>query len=61
MGEWDSSGIIEVSDLFGATAGSLFLSTVQAHSLVDGNILGDNYLVEGGQILLIESSPAAAI
>jgi hypothetical protein len=65
VGEWESSGIIDVSDIFseifGEPAGPLFLSTVQAHSLVDGNILAGNYLVEGGQILLIKSSPAAAI
>ncbi len=61
VGEWESSGIIDVSGLFGEEAGSLFLSTVQAHSLADGNILGDNYLVEGGQILLIEASGAPLI
>jgi hypothetical protein len=57
VGNWESSGIIEVSDIFGATPGSVFLSTVQAHSLTDGNIAGNPYLVEGGQIDLIQQLP----
>jgi hypothetical protein len=57
VGNWETSGIIEVSDIFGAAPGSVFLSTVQAHSLTNGNIGGDPYLVEGGQIDLIQQLP----
>lgn len=34
-GEWESSGIIYVSGLFGKRAGTLFLSNVQAHGIED--------------------------
>ena len=60
-GNWESSGIIDVSAIYDADPGTYFLADVQAHSLRDGNLYGGGYLVEGGQILLIESSPAAAI
>ncbi|MFM7641348.1 MAG: choice-of-anchor I domain-containing protein [Cyanobium sp.] len=54
IGNWESSGVIEVSQLFGAPAGSVFLSDVQAHSLTNGTLNGNSYLVEGGQIQLIQ-------
>jgi hypothetical protein len=54
VGNWESSGIIDVSALYGATAGTYFLANIQAHSLGGGNIGGANYLVEGGQIDLIQ-------
>jgi len=54
IGNWESSGIIDVSAFYGAAAGSYFLANVQAHSLRDGNIGGAGYLVEGGQIDLIQ-------
>lgn len=57
FGNWESSGIIDVSDLYGATAGSFFVANVQAHSLRDGNIGGSGYLAEGGQIDLIQQLP----
>ncbi|MFM9090018.1 MAG: alkaline phosphatase PhoX, partial [Cyanobium sp.] len=38
IGNWETSGIIEVSSLFGAPAGTLFLTTVMAHSLTNGSI-----------------------
>ncbi|MGB5239207.1 MAG: alkaline phosphatase PhoX, partial [Prochlorococcaceae cyanobacterium] len=53
VGNWESSGIIDVSGLYGAAAGSFFLADVQAHSLRDGNLGGFNYLTEGGQLTLI--------
>jgi hypothetical protein len=54
IGNWESSGIIDVSAFYGAAAGSYFLANVQAHSIQDGNIGGPGYLVEGGQIDLIQ-------
>jgi hypothetical protein len=56
VGNWESSGIIDVSTIYGAAPGSFFLSTVQAHNLGGGNINGSGYLVEGGQIDLIQQS-----
>ncbi|MFN5160775.1 MAG: choice-of-anchor I family protein [Cyanobacteriota bacterium] len=55
-GNWETSGIIDVSDIYGAVAGSLFLADVQAHSLVNGNIAGNGYLAQGGQLNLIQNS-----
>jgi hypothetical protein len=54
IGNWESSGVIEVSQLFGASPGSVFLTDVQAHSLTNGTLNGSSYLVEGGQIQLIQ-------
>ena len=58
-GNWESSGVIDVSAIYGTAAGTYFLSTVQAHSLTNGNLNGTPYLVEGGQIDLIKAVPAA--
>ncbi len=63
-GNWETSGILDVSTLFGAKGGELFVFDVQAHSLRDGSIVtatnidgnGDGTktrqenLVEGGQL-----------
>ena len=49
IGNWESSGIIDVSALFGKNPGELFLFNVQAHSLQDG-IIKQADLVQGGQI-----------
>lgn len=57
VGNWESSGIIDVSTIYGAAPGSMFLANVQAHSLGGGNINGSGYLVEGGQIDLIQQLP----
>ncbi len=54
VGNWESSGIIDVSEMYDSTAGSYFLANVQAHSIKDGNIGGSGYLAEGGQIDLIQ-------
>ena len=58
VGNWESSGIIDVSKIYGAAPGSFFVANVQAHSLAGGNIEGSGYLAEGGQIDLIQQSPA---
>lgn len=51
-GEWESSGIIDVSELLGAWPGELvLLATVQAHGVVDGPIGGSGDLVQAGQLL----------
>ena len=48
-GQWETSGIIDVSSLYGHKAGTDFYTNVQAHGLKDGAISTNN-LVEGGQI-----------
>ncbi|QDU85071.1 hypothetical protein Pla163_21960 [Planctomycetes bacterium Pla163] len=59
-GAWESSGIVDVSKLFGEDAGTLFLFDVQAHGLEDqeqfnpSSRLRDDDLVEGGQLLFLE-------
>ena len=55
FGNWESSGIIDVSAIYGKAAGSMFLGDVQAHSLSNGNLGGTGYLVEGGQLNLIQN------
>jgi len=53
IGAWESSGIVDVTDLFDTQAGErLFLATVQAHSVRDGRIAQAN-LVEGGQLVFL--------
>jgi hypothetical protein len=63
-GNWETSGILDVSSLFGNAPGTQFVFDVQAHSLRDGSIItatnidgnGDGTktrqenLVEGGQL-----------
>ena len=48
LGAWESSGILDVSSLWGLQAGSLFLGDVQAHGLLNGTPL-----VEGGQLFFL--------
>ena len=50
LGAWESSGIIDVSELYGNTPGTDFFTVVQAHG-VAGGAIDDLNLVEGGQIL----------
>jgi hypothetical protein len=59
-GAWETSGVLDVSKLFGEKPGSLFLFDVQAHGLEDqegvsgsGGRLVDGDLVEGGQLVLL--------
>ncbi|KRH96712.1 calcium-binding protein [Cylindrospermopsis sp. CR12] len=49
LGNWETSGITDVSNLFGNAPGSMLLFDVQAHSFKDGNIASQN-LAEGGQL-----------
>ena len=52
FGNWETSGILDVSRLFGHTVdGAVFLTDVQAHSIS----LGRTNLVEGGQLLFLET------
>lgn len=52
-GNWESSGIIDVSSLFGETAGTLFLFDIQAHSITNG-LISAKTLYEGGQLCFLE-------
>ncbi|MGB3555569.1 MAG: alkaline phosphatase PhoX, partial [Jannaschia sp.] len=54
-GDWETSGITDVSSLFGEEPGDLFLFDVQAHSIRDG-IIEDANLVQGGQLAFLENS-----
>lgn len=60
VGGWESSGIVDVSKLFGAKKGTLFLIDVQAHGITDQDAFNadsrirDSDLKEGGQLLLLE-------
>ncbi len=56
-GEWESSGIIDVSALLGGPGETVLLTNVQAHPVKDGPIGGASRLVEAGQMLLL-SRPA---
>jgi len=75
IGNWESSGILDVSYLFGNDPGEILFFDVQAHSLTNGNIIrvpgvdtdkdgiveaSDN-LVEGGQLLFLISPNASLI
>ena len=67
IGNWETSGILDVSSLFGAKPGELLVFDVQAHSVRDGSIItatnldgnGDGTktrqenLVEGGQLAFL--------
>jgi secreted PhoX family phosphatase len=68
VANWESSGILDVSALFGEAPGSLFLADVQAHAIDDQNrftstgpaaAITDGNLKEGGQLLLISNDPDA--
>lgn len=57
FGEWESSGILDVSSFFGYSRGSIFLADVQAHSLRFGDAALNTALVEGSQLALISFVP----
>ncbi|MDJ0692843.1 alkaline phosphatase PhoX [Mastigocoleus sp. MO_188.B34] len=59
IGDWESSGIIDVSTLFGEAPGELFLFDVQAHSVRDG-VIADADLVQGGQLSFLSSDGSTA-
>jgi serralysin len=75
IGNWETSGILDVSKLFGAKPGELFVFDVQAHSIRDGSIItatnldgnGDGTktrqenLVEGGQLSFLIAPKANLI
>ncbi|MFM2314469.1 MAG: hypothetical protein RLZZ04_3745 [Cyanobacteriota bacterium] len=52
LGNWESSGILDVSELFDQDPGTRFVFTVQAHSVEDG-IIADENLVQGGQLAFL--------
>ncbi len=62
VGAWESSGILDVSKLFGAGAGKLFICNVQAHGIEDQDGFNptsrivDSDLAEGGQLIFLERS-----
>jgi endonuclease I len=53
VGNWESSGIIDVSSLFGEAPGELFLFDLQAHSVTNG-LISTKQLYEGGQLCFLE-------
>lgn len=54
LGDWETSGILDVSRLFRTPPGAtLLIGTVQAHSLRGGRI-ADEDLDEGGQLFFLE-------
>lgn len=55
---WESSGIIDVSNLYGHAPGTDFFANVQTHG-VKGGAINDFNLVAGGQIVKINVSNAA--
>ncbi|MGF1475326.1 MAG: esterase-like activity of phytase family protein [Geminicoccaceae bacterium] len=60
-GEWETSGILDVSELFGEDPGELFLFDVQAHGIEDqeeinpASRINDDDLVEGGQLAFLSA------
>jgi len=59
LGNWESSGILDISAFFGEAPGTLHVIDIQAHSIRDGIIAEDN-LVQGGQLLLLDSGKTLA-
>ena len=58
MGKWETSGVLDVTDLFGADS-TVLLVNVQAHGLLGDPVGGedaDSQLVEGGQLLLLRKT-----
>lgn len=53
LGDWETSGILDVTGLFRTSAKErLLLATVQAHSL-RGGVISSGNLVQGGQLVLL--------
>ena len=52
VGAWETSGILDVSELFDRDPGSLFVFDVEAHSIRDG-VIAEKNLVEGGQLAFL--------
>jgi hypothetical protein len=56
IGNWESSGVIDVTDWFDTLPGeTLLFCNVQAHSLRNGSIGGDANLDEGGQLFFVSN------
>jgi secreted PhoX family phosphatase len=54
LGNWETSGILDVTSLFETLPGErLLITDVQAHGIKDGVIGGSSQLVEGGQLLFL--------
>lgn len=60
LGDWESSGILDVSSLFGSAPGTKFIFDVQAHSLRDG-IIEEANLVQGGQLAFLTLDSADSV
>ncbi len=57
LGAWESSGIVDVTRLFGGAPGEvLLLANVQAHGVTDGPVGGSQGLVEASQLLLLSNA-----
>lgn len=54
-GQWETSGTVDVSDLYGNRPGTDYFIDVQAHGLLDGAISAGK-LVEGGQLIRLTSA-----
>ncbi len=53
LGQWESSGVLDVAHLFDVADGEILLvASVQAHGLTSGDIAA-NQLVEGGQLIWV--------
>jgi hypothetical protein len=56
VGDWETSGVLDVTDLFHTKKGEvLLIADVQAHSL-RGGIIDSEGLVEGGQLLFLSTA-----
>ena len=54
LGQWESSGILDVAHLFDVAEGEILLvASVQSHGLTSRNIAA-NQLVEGGQLIWVK-------
>ena len=60
VGRWETSGILDISELFGKAAGKLLAFDVQAHSL-GGGVIADKGLIEGGQLLFLTAPDEFAL
>ncbi|MGB8328940.1 MAG: alkaline phosphatase PhoX [Polyangiales bacterium] len=55
IGDWETSGILDVTDYFQTGKGeTLLLGVVQAHAVRGGSLGDESALVEGGQIFFLE-------
>lgn len=63
-GHWESSGILDVSNLFGTLPGKLFVLDVQAHGIVTQNTVNPDSRIthadlgEGGQLIFLKKDDA---